>query len=168
MNDTALKRIKQHYVVIIAMAVTGLQRLNRKLTKEIPKRAYDVIRAAMEKNANEIVAEMKRFAPVDMGDLQMSITWCWGNAPKGTLVAGHVTSGRGRRSRTFSQGSDTGLRISIYAGGGDEYYAWFVEFGTKNMDAQPFFFPIFRMKRQGAKARITRAVSKAIKESAIA
>lgn len=147
----------------------GLANLNRKLTRSIPEKAYKAVQAALEKSANEIVAEMKRFAPVDTGDLQMSISWCWGNAPKGTMVLGHVTAGKGRRARSGwkYQGTDTtGLRISIYAGGGYQYYSWFVEFGRQGMPAQPFFFPIFRMKKKSARARITRAISKGVKEGA--
>lgn len=139
----------------------GLQNLNRRLTRTIPDKAYKAVRAALEQSANEIVAEMKRFVPVDTGDLQMSISWCWGNAPKGTMTLGTV----GRKP--FRQGkSDDGLRISIYAGGGEEYYAWFVEFGKENAAAQPFFFPIYRAKKRAVKARITRAISKGVKDGA--
>lgn len=152
------------------MAVTlqqGLANINRKLTRSIPKKVYDQVRATMAAQADKIVSEMKRFAPVDTGDLQMSISWCWGNAPAGTMTLGHVTDGRGKGSRSFKQGKDTtGLRISIYAGGGDEFYAWFVEFGTQNMPAQPFFFPIYRANKRSAKSAITRAISKGVKDGA--
>ena len=146
---------------------SALARLTKKLTNDIPKKAEAAVRAAMEQSANEIVATMKSFAPVDSGDLQMSINWCWGNAPKGTMVVGHVTGGKGKGARTFRQYDlNKDWRISIFAGGDDEYYAWFVEFGRDGMAAQPFFYPIWRAKRKGAKTKITRAVSKAVKEAA--
>lgn len=144
----------------------GLRNLNRKLTRSIPEKAYSAVRAALEQSANDIVSEMKRFAPVDTGDLQMSISWCWGNAPKGTMTLGTVGRGKGGRTQRKQGVDTTGLRISIYAGGGDTYYAWFVEFSTQHMEAQPFFFPIYRAKKKSAKARITRAITKAVKDGA--
>lgn len=140
----------------------GLASLNRKLTKTIPDKVYAQVRAALEQSANEIVAEMKRFSPVDTGDLQMSISWTWGNAPKGAMVLGRVAT---KRRSSFKQGaSNDGLRITIYSGGGDTYYAWMVEFGSIHGAAQPFFYPIFRAKKRAAKSRVTRAISKGVKE----
>ncbi|MGX9144980.1 HK97-gp10 family putative phage morphogenesis protein [Mesorhizobium sp. 128a] len=145
----------------------GLANLNRKLTKAIPERVYNQVRTVLAAQADKIVAQMKRHAPVDSGDLQMSISWCWGNAPKGTMTIGRVTTGGGKGSRTFKQGKNTtGLRISIFAGGGDEFYAWFQEFGTQNMPAHPFFYPIYRANKRAAKAAITRAISKGLKDGA--
>lgn len=148
------------------MAVTGLQRLNRKLTKEIPQKVYDGIRAAMEAQANAIVAQMKAHAPVDTGDLQMSINWTWGNAPKGAIVLGRTRPVRARSGQTASDG----LRITLYAGGNDQYYAWFQEFGRmagdKEVPAQPFFYPVYRANKRRAKAAVTKAVSKGVKEGA--
>jgi HK97 gp10 family phage protein len=141
----------------------GLANLNRKLTKAIPQSVYNQVRDVLAAQADKIVAQMKRHAPFDTGDLQMSISWCWGNAPKGTMTIGHVGVGKG--GRTFKQGADkTGLRISIFAGGGDEYYAWFQEFGRQGMPAHPFFYPIYRANRRSAKAAITRAITKGVKD----
>ena len=157
------------------MTVKGLESLNRKLTKSIPDKVYNNIRETLAAEADKIVAAMKRLAPIDSGDLQMSISWCWGNAPKGTMGLGHVGVGKGgrggianRRTRkAFTQSEDaTGLRISIYAGGGDEYDAWFNEFGTENMPASPFFYPVYRAYKRRAKAEVTRAVSKGVKAGA--
>lgn len=145
----------------------ALARLTKKLVNDIPKKAEAAVRAAMENSANEIVAEMKRFVPVDTGDLQMSIGWCWGNAPKGTmtLVRGGIKNRR--TAKAFKQnGVNDKNRISIYAGGGEEYYAWMVEFGSRNIPAHPFFYPVWRARKKSAKARVTRAVSRAVKEAA--
>lgn len=148
------------------MTVDGLAALNRRLKKTIPEKVYNSVRAALEQSAEDIVSEMKRYAPVDSGGLQMSISWCWGNAPKGTLSLGTVGTGKGGRT-PFKQGADlNGLRISIFAGGGDEFYAWFVEFGTQKMAAQPFFYPTYRRKKKAAKSRITRAISKGVRDGA--
>lgn len=132
----------------------GLARLNRKLTRAIPERAKAAAKVAMEASANEIVAKMKSFAPVDTGDLQMSISWCWGNAPKG--------------SRIIAQGAPdkNGLRITIYAGGPDTFYSWFQEFGTQFAAAQPFFYPVWRANKKRAQSRVSRAINKALKDGA--
>lgn len=150
------------------MTIEGLERLNRKLTKTIPAAALRRVKEALEASANEAVAAMKRLAPVDNGDLQMSISWTWGDAPKGTLAI------------ATSKGSADGMRITIYAGGGDAFYARFVEFGTAphvngglyagskhpGTKAQPFFFPGWRMVRRKVKGRVTRNIRRAIKEAA--
>lgn len=150
--------------------VVGLERLNRKL-RALPKAVEEEISKAMEQSANEIVAFAKSLAPVDDGDLQMSIGWTWGDAPKGAMVLGKVrSSGRGAGN----------LQITVYAGGGDAFYARFVEFGTAphinggrfagsdnpGTSAQPFFYPAYRATRKRAKGRITRAVNKAAKRVA--
>lgn len=153
----------------------GLASLNKKLTKKLPEKVYNQVRVVLAAQADKIVAQMKRFAPIDTGDLQMSISWCWGNAPKGTMTLGHVGTGKGGRGgisnarsrKAFTQSKDTtGLRISIFAGGGDEYYAWFQEFGTQFAAAHPFFFPIWRANKRAAKSAISRAISKGVKDGA--
>lgn len=147
--------------------ILNADRLVRKL-RALPTRAEALIRQAMEQSADQTVSLMKSLAPVDDGDLQMSISWTWGDAPKGSLKIGQIKS------------RDGNMRITIYAGGGDAYYARFVEFGTspfisggkfagaKNpgVKAQPFFYTGFRATRKSAKGRVSRAITKAAKEIA--
>lgn len=134
--------------------VQGLDNLNRRWSK-IPKAARINVRAAMEDSANDIVEEIWFRAPHGAtGIVGASIGWTWGDAPKGTLTIGTVG---GREYGT--------LRITIYAGGGDAFYARFHEFGTVKMSASPFFFPVWRARRKRIRSRISRAMSKAIKES---
>lgn len=133
--------------------VQGLARFNRRWMA-IPKAARVNVKAAMEDAANDIVEEMWSRAPFDEGDLAASIGWTWGEAPEGTLTIGTVG------------GTEYGaLRITIFAGGGDAFHAWFQELGTQNMPANPFFFPVWRARRKRVKGRISRAMSKAIRES---
>lgn len=134
--------------------VQGLDSLNRKLTQAIPQRAKEVTRQAMEKSAEEIVKMMKQLVPKgETGRLAESIGWTYGDAPEGTMA---IMSG---------DAGDGGIKITIYAGGGEAYYARFVEFGTQNMSAQPFFYPAYRMNRRRAKNRIRRAIRKGVKEA---
>lgn len=123
--------------------VLGLDRLRKKL-KRFPDVVQAEIRKAMETSANEIVALAKSLVPVDGGTLRDSIGWTYGDAPEGAMVLGRVQSSRSGN-----------LVITIYAGGGDAFYARFVEFGTAphvnggrfagsanpGTSAQPFFYP---------------------------
>ncbi len=138
----------------MATRVLGLDRLKRKLTR-FPDAVQQEIRTAMETSANEIVALAKSLAPVDSGDLRNSIGWTWGSAPEGAMVLGKVR-----------RGGEGNMVITIYAGGGAEYYARFVEFGTQNMPAVPFFYPSYRALRRRARGRVTRSVNKAAKRIA--
>lgn len=147
--------------------IIGLDRLNRKL-KKLPLAAEKRIKEAMAKGADEMVALAKSIVPVDDGVLRDSISWTWGDAPKGALSIGTVKS------------SDGSLRLTIYAGGGEAYYARFVEFGTDAHvnggmfagTAHPgtrrtgFFYGSWRPLRRRIRSRITRAITKSAKEVA--
>lgn len=153
----------------MARSVRGKDQLIRKLSA-LPALAEKRILAAMAAAADDIVSMMKRLAPVDDGDLQMSISWTWGDAPKGSLTIGKV-------SRTRRDGSP---RITIFAGNHEAYYARWVEFGTAphinggrfagsrnpGTRAQPFFYVSFRAGRRRAKSAISRAITRAAKEVA--
>lgn len=132
--------------------VIGLPALKRKLTKTIPNRVELAAREALEQNATELVAEMKRLSPKLTGDLKDSINWTWGDAPAGAMVIGKVF---GNEYKT--------MRITVYAGGGGEFYARFQEFGTVNMPPTPFFFPSYRKLKRRMKGRVTRKINKAIR-----
>lgn len=147
--------------------IQGLDRLKRKL-KELPKVAQTMIRDAMAKSADEIVAMMKNLAPVDDGDLRDSIGWTWGKAPKGSLTLGHVKGGDGEST------------ITIYAGNKEAFYARWVEFGTAMHEiggmfqgsihpgtrAQPFFYPAYRALKKRSSRRIKTSVTRAAKKVA--
>lgn len=142
-------------------------RLIRKL-KAFPPRAEARIKQAMAQSADQIVMLMKGLAPVDDGDLQMSISWTWGDAPKGSLRIGQIKSREGN------------MRITIFAGGPEAFHARWVEFGTQpfisggkfagaknpGIRAQPFFFTGFRASRRSARSRVSRAITAAAKEIA--
>ncbi|MBF9042955.1 HK97 gp10 family phage protein [Rhodobacterales bacterium HKCCE4037] len=133
--------------------VQGLAEFERRFAA-IPVRVREAVRDAMEKGAIDCVAEMRRAAPFKDGDLRASINWSWGEAPAGAMVIGKVA------------GNEYGsMRITIFAGGGDAFYARFQEFGTTDMRANPFFYPVWRVWRRRIRARITRAMRKAIRES---
>lgn len=175
--------------MVKAASILGLARLDRKL-KRMPAVAKDTIRQAMEQGANEIVGMMKSLAPVDDGDLRDSIGWTWGKLPKGKRAIGGVTVSP-VADLVASLGGD--LTITIYAGGGDAYYARFVEFGTKASiaqgpapdrrhksgevmtkgkgghaatKAQPFFYVSWRANQKKVKSNVRRAITRAAKQVA--
>lgn len=147
------------------MTVQGLSRLRGKLRRAIPAAVKRRAKAALEASADEIVALMKRLSPKDQGDLADSIGWTWGNVPRGAIAL----------SRSEPTGNDR-LRITIYAGSdktivtngrGVEFQNVFIqEFGTQEQDANPFFFPAWRALRKRAKSRVSRGITKGVKEGA--
>lgn len=165
------------------MAILGLARLNRKL-KAIPQAVQAEIAKAMEESAQEVVNLAKSLVPVGSGGragskkvsrhgaLRDSIGWTWGDAPKGSIVLGTVKQRRGR--------SANNMRITIFAGNDEAWYARFVEFGTRqhiaggkfagatipNVSAQPFFYVSYRAVRKKVRGRVSRAVTKAAKRVA--
>ena len=134
--------------------IKNADRLLRKLTI-IPEAMREKIRVAMADEADEIVAMMKRLAPVDDGDLRDSSGWRWGSkAPKGSMSLGTV--------QAPAMGST--LTLTIYAGNNKAFYARFVEFGTVKMVKRPFFFPSYRARRKEAKRAIRAAVRAAARQ----
>ena len=137
--------------------VDGLDRLQRRFAA-IPESVRAAAVQAMEQSAAEVVQLMRQWVPKDTGAGAASINWTWGDAPKGAMTLG-----------TFKGKQRGSLQITIYAGGetplGDAFYLRFQEFGTVKMPANAFFFPAWRAKRTKAKARLTRAIRKAIKEA---
>lgn len=135
--------------------ILGLSKLQRKLDR-LPKVAKDHIRSEMGKAADEIVAMMKRQVAVDDGTLRDSIGWTWGKAPAGSVIVAAM--------KGAGIGGD--LTITIYAGSREAYYARFVEFGTKNMDAQPYFYVSWRSNRKEARKSVRKAVRDAARQVA--
>lgn len=145
-----------------ATRIIGLAKLHKKLQR-MPDVAKARIRTAMEQGADEIVAMMRNLVPVDSGALRDSIGWTWGKAPHGAMTIGKMAA-----SNLASE-----LTITIYAGtrdkklgDADAYYARFVEFGTKHMDASPYFYVSYRANKKKVRSRIRRATTAAAKEVA--
>ncbi|ETX26439.1 HK97-gp10 family putative phage morphogenesis protein, partial [Roseivivax isoporae] len=113
--------------------VKNLAKFQRRM-RAIPLSVRLEVVRQLEKEADKIVKLMKAFAPKGATrQLVESIGWTWGDAPKGAITVGKVARNEYDR-----------IAITIYAGGGDAFYAKFQEFGTVNMAANPFFFPVWR------------------------
>lgn len=143
------------------MAVEGAARVRRFLT-QIPATVREAAQRSLEQSAEEIVQLMRRLAPRDSGALANSIGWTWGDAPAGSMTIGTVKGGKGSGSIYGS------MVITIYAGGKiagtDAFYARFQEFGTRQMRANPFFYPAYRANKKRVRSRLTRAIRKAIND----
>ncbi|MDH0125420.1 HK97 gp10 family phage protein [Brucella intermedia GD04153] len=151
----------------MAVKIKDLDRLQIKL-KKFPEVAETLVKAAMEQGAQDIVNMMQNLVPVDDGELMESIGWTWGQAPKYSQRIGSVKSNDGK------------LTITIYAGNSKVRYAHLVEFGSAphvnggmypgtfnpGAKAQPFFYVSWRAKRRSARARVSRAITKAAKQIA--
>lgn len=133
------------------MTIRNKDRLLRKLAA-LPTAVKGKLRAALAKSADEMVALAKSLVPVDRGDLRDSIGWTWGKAPSGSMV--------------LATGGTSEFTITIYAGNDEAFYARWVEFGTINQAAHPFFFPSYRALRKRARSRIARETNKAMKQVA--
>lgn len=160
--------------------ITGLQALQSKL-KRMPAEVRSAARQALAESADEIVATMKSLAPVSPtgshgwqpGMLRSSIqaTFGDGSVPK-------YAAFRARRGRRPININDPDLSVTITAGDSFVRYAHLVEFGTRphfqpkrgrmhpGTKAQPFFYPAYRAHRKRVKARITRAINRAVKRLA--
>lgn len=162
------------------MTVKGLSRLQRKLVR-LRESTKEEIAKALEKGAEEIADLARSLVPIDEMVLYDSIGWTWGEPPKGSITLA--------RSRSRADG----LKISVYAGNDEAYYARWVEFGTAphgvakdagkaagrrltrlgigglqhpGAAAQPFFYPAYRAVRRRVRSRITRATNSAAKKVA--
>ena len=131
-------------------------RLQARLAK-VPDIARAAAAKAMEEGAAEVVAEMKRLAPVESGKLRDSINWTWGDVPAGSFTIADIRSGKNAGEQYAT------LRIRIYAGNREAFYARWQEFGTKDHPAQPFFHVTWRKEKPKFRNRIRAAVRAAIR-----
>lgn len=116
-----------------------LKRFEKRLAA-IPARARQAVRPALEKSGDELAATMRVLVPEAEGDLKDSI-----------------------------EVSDTEfeLAVQVTAGtdnAGDANHAKWIEYGTVEMDPQPFFNPAVRLLKKRIDRRIKSAITKAIKK----
>ena len=132
------------------------ERLRRRLAA-IPNAVRAASAAATLKQANIIANTMRQFAPDDPAtgapDLKTSI---------------EVTPA-GQQTPFYSQpgGSMTVPEnmVAITVGGEEVRYPHLVEYGTTKAQAQPFFWPAFRLHRKKAQQAIKRGVSAAVRKN---
>ncbi|MEI4470925.1 HK97-gp10 family putative phage morphogenesis protein [Frigidibacter sp. MR17.24] len=145
--------------------------------RNLPKVVRETARRVMEQNARDLVREMVKRVPKDTGDLADSIRWTWGTPPKGAMVFGSmktaeladmtitIYAGNSATARRQARSSGTRRRDMRRGGDYDSNNAFYQEFGTSKMRANPFFRPAIQAKARTFRIRMNRAVQKAVKEA---
>lgn len=122
----------------------GVADFNRRLAR-VPASIRKAVSAALEQNAKEWVKASRSAAPDDP-----------------------TTSGQDLKASIRHHATDTGGQV-VRAGGPTTTvdgcdYALAQEFGTQDMPANPFYWPIYRMLRKRFDSRRRRALNKAFKD----
>src|SRR5690349_15102983 len=122
----------------------GLAGFNAALDR-ILKDAETEITPALLKGGEEFAAMAKALAPVDTGALRDSIavTQPGGTTPPYSQPGGSRVAGP--------------TEVIVTAGDHEARYVHNVEFGTSKMEAEPFFWPSWRVLRIRIRNRINRA-----------
>lgn len=122
-----------------------------RLIARFPRQLIDAAKKADLQTANEIADAMRERVPVDIGDLRDSI----------------AVTGPGMTTPPYSQPGGSSLvpenTVRLTAGGDKARQAHMIEYGTANMEAQPFFHIIVRLFARRRVTRLKRAVGKAKK-----
>lgn len=137
----------------------------------IPPAVRSAAKQALAQSADEITDAIRVAAPLGKtGELKKSVAQTWGGgAVRYSALRGNV-----------GQAGDPDLSVVISAGNSKVRYAHLVEFGTAphingglfagtehpGTTAQPFFYTTWRARRRKARSRISRAVTKAVKQIA--
>jgi HK97 gp10 family phage protein len=102
----------------------------------IPKAVRDDVKPSLQQSGAELVAAISAAAPKETGKLSASI------------------------AVTPKAGQDAA--VAVTAGNADAPYARFVEFGTVDAPAHPFFWPAYRAAKDRIKDNIKNAISGAV------
>ena len=117
------------------------------------KIARSAVMPEMIQAASHLTVTMRILAPHDSGDLERSIA---ATAP-------------GESTPPYSQPGGSRVagdkEVLITAGNSDVRYAHLVEYGTAEAEAQPFFWPAWRLNRKKIRDRIARRFRKALKDA---
>lgn len=125
------------------MARLTKEQLRAKWSKIGPA-AQKTLANSVKNNAKELAAAIRAAAPFDDGDLSASVNF---------------------EIKTESNGYASAV---VKAGGkGVAPYVGYVEYGTSDTAAQPFFWPVYRALKKRLVARSKRAVRRAIKQGTI-
>lgn len=149
----------------------GRERALRRLAA-IPKAAQVAVKAQLVASAVELVIAMKARAPVKTGSLRESIHFeddSDDTRIRLTVKAGGPTTTRKVGTRTYDRevllgSGDTQGRHKTAGGVNVTYdYARAIEFGTSEMNAEPFFYVTYRGRRRAYKSAMKRSGRKAVK-----
>jgi HK97 gp10 family phage protein len=132
--------------------MAAVRRINKALGK-VAAAVEDEVVGTMITQAGLIASEIKRIAPIDPdsdhpGELKDSV---------------RVIEGKRTAKKAFSVKVAVG-NLKTSDGKGGFNYPRGVEFGTQKSPAHPFFWPIWRLRRKGARATIRKSAVKAVRK----
>jgi HK97 gp10 family phage protein len=134
------------------MANDGLDDLMKAFDR-VKKAPRDAVLKALTTSAESIASTQRALAPEDTGALKDSIavTLPGQSTPPYSQPGGNRVAGPSE--------------VIITVGDTDTRYPHLVEYGTSKTDAQPFFWPGFRLQRKRAQQLIDRAGRKAVRDA---
>lgn len=121
--------------------IRGSESFKKRLAA-LKKEVEPQVAAALADSAKIVQQRIKQYAPVDDGDLRESIEMA-------------------RASDRMTK-AGANVRYKVFT---DLFYSKWVELGTKNRKATPFFFPAYRVERKGVRRRVNKAIRDAIRRS---
>lgn len=132
-----------------------VRRINKQLNS-VADRCSGPVGDTLLTQASLIASEQRGLAPIDPssptpGALKESVRVEQGHATEGKAIVVKIKAG-GRT--TQKQGSSRTYD-----------YAMAVEFGTKDMVAEPFFYPVARARKKEARAAVRKAIKNAVKDT---
>ena len=121
----------------------------------VAKAPREAVQPALLKSGEELASTMRGLAETsrDTGALieSIEVTMPGQSTPPYSQPGGSRTAGE--------------TEVIVTAGNSDVRYAHLVEYGTSETDAQPFFWPAYRLLRKRLQGRLNRAAKKAVKEA---
>jgi HK97 gp10 family phage protein len=138
------------------MSRSSLAAQSRALGKRleaIPAEVLAELRPALLQAGNDVADRMRALAE--------------GSRDTGALIDTITVTGPGDTTPPYASGGGSIVakpnQVLVTTGSPDMRHGHLVEFGTVKTEAQPFMRPGFRLARPKVMARISRAISKAIK-----
>lgn len=132
----------------------GLRSFQRRMVA-IPEEVRAALKPTLLKSGEELKATMRHLAEH--------------SRDTGALIDSITVTGPGETTPPYSQPGGSKVvpenAVAVTVGNSDVRYAHLVEYGTTKTQAQPFFWPAFRLHRTKITRRIKRAISKAVKDS---
>ncbi len=129
----------------------GLAKLQRRLLA-IPRDVVEAGGKAAQRQAEQIAATARALAPEKTGDLKRSIS---------VTPAGQQTPAYSQPGGSMTVASNA---AAVTAGDTDVRYPHLVEYGSRNANARPFFWPAVRLHRKRSQKAIKAAIRRAIKK----
>ena len=132
------------------MSDGGLSSFQRRM-RAIPEAVRQAVGPALVAAAEGVAETQRALAPVDEGGLRASIK---------VTGPGQTTPAYSQPGGAFTVPENA---AAVTAGNSEVRYPHLQEFGTTFHQAQPFFWPGFRLTRKAAVAKIKRAIGKAVR-----